>query len=78
MPETPMPLAYRERDPGYRPGRRDDPFNAIVRRCSVKGAATGKLAGKKVGLMLTGRHFDEATLLRVAQAFERSVAWEKA
>lgn len=28
------------------------------------------------GLMLTGRHFDEATLLRVGHAFEQQAAWE--
>jgi len=50
MPEAPVPLTYRERDPGFRPSRQDDPLNAIVRRCSVKGAASGKLAGKRVGL----------------------------
>ncbi len=50
MPEVRPPLKYRERDPGYRPSRQEDPFNAIVRRCSVKGAPSGKLAGKRVGL----------------------------
>ena len=38
------------RDPGIRPQPNDDPLNAIVRRCSVKGAASGKLAGVRVGL----------------------------
>jgi amidase len=28
-----------------------------------------------VGLMLVGRHFDEATLLRAADAFERIADW---
>jgi aspartyl-tRNA(Asn)/glutamyl-tRNA(Gln) amidotransferase subunit A len=28
-----------------------------------------------VGLQLTGRRFDEATLLRVADAYERDTAW---
>jgi aspartyl-tRNA(Asn)/glutamyl-tRNA(Gln) amidotransferase subunit A len=28
-----------------------------------------------VGIQLTGRRFDEATLLRVADAFERDTAW---
>lgn len=44
------PLTYRERDPGNRPGRQEDPLNAIVRRCSVKGATSGKLAGKRIGV----------------------------
>ena len=35
---------------GNRPSLADDPFNAIVRRCRVTGAASGKLAGRKVGV----------------------------
>jgi amidase len=50
MPEPERPLKYYERDPGARPHPMDDPFNAILRRCSVKGARSGKLAGKRVGI----------------------------
>lgn len=32
--------------------------------------------GLPVGMMLTGRHFDEMTLYRVAHAFERTVDWK--
>jgi amidase len=32
------------------PAPGENPFNAIVRRCHVEGAATGPLAGKRVGL----------------------------
>ena len=35
---------------GNRPSRADDPFNAIVRRCRVTGANSGRLAGRKVGV----------------------------
>jgi amidase len=38
------------RDPGIRPSPQDDPYNAILRRCSVKGSGSGKLAGVRVGL----------------------------
>jgi amidase len=38
------------RDPGTRPSREDDPLNAIVRRCRVRGADTGPLAGKRVAV----------------------------
>jgi amidase len=38
------------RDPGASPAAGDDPFNAIVRRCSVKGTTSGRLSGKRVGL----------------------------
>jgi amidase len=34
--------------------------------------------GLPVGMMLTGRHFDEATLLGIADAYERSCDWRKA
>jgi amidase len=36
-----------------------------------------KSNGLPVGMMLTGRHFDDATLLRVAHAFEQQMPWEK-
>ena len=50
MPSALPAVKYGERYPGVRPSRREDPYNAIVRRCRVGGAATGKLAGKRVGL----------------------------
>ena len=50
MTEPREPLKYRDRDPGVRPSREDDPLNAILRRCRLKGASTGKLAGKRIGL----------------------------
>ena len=50
MPLPREPLKYRDRDPGQRPTRREDPLNAIVRRCTLRGASSGKLAGKRFGL----------------------------
>ena len=50
MPMPQEPLKYRDRDPGQRPSREEDPYNAIVRRCRLKGAGSGKLAGKRFGL----------------------------
>ena len=41
---------YTERQLGARPTATEDPFNAIIRRCSVKGASNGKLSGKRFGL----------------------------
>ena len=32
--------------------------------------------GLPVGLMLIGRHFDEATIYRAAHAYEQSVDWK--
>lgn len=44
------PLRHLTRDPGKRPTDTEDPLNAFIRMCSVKGAETGPLAGKTVGL----------------------------
>jgi amidase len=33
--------------------------------------------GLPVGMMLIGKHYDEATLYRAGQAFETSVDWKK-
>jgi amidase len=49
-PSPDLPVKYPERDPGFRPQPDNDPFNAILRRCSVKGARDGKLAGKRIGI----------------------------
>jgi len=35
----------------------------------------GKVDGLPIGMMLIGRHFDEATLIRAAHAFEQSGDW---
>ncbi len=37
----------------------------------------GLVDGLPVGLMLVGRHYDEATINRAAAAFERGVAWQE-
>ena len=50
MPQPHEPLKYLDRDPGYRPSRQEDPFNAIVRRCTLRGGSSGKLAGKRFAL----------------------------
>ena len=50
MPEPREPIKYPDRDPGYKPSRQDDPYNAIIRRCTLRGAPSGKLAGKRIGL----------------------------
>ncbi|MBM3490005.1 MAG: amidase [Alphaproteobacteria bacterium] len=61
------PLRHLERDPGYRPGPAEDPLNAFIRKCQIKGAASGPLAGRTVALkdhtavagvpMTLGSHF---------------------
>jgi amidase len=37
----------------------------------------GKIDGLPVGMMLVGKHFDEATLLRAGEAFEQATEWEQ-
>jgi amidase len=49
-PSPPLPVKYPQRDLGFRPQPENDPLNAILRRCSVKGASAGKLAGKRIGI----------------------------
>ena len=41
---------YRDRKAGVRPSPKDDPLNAIVTRCNVKGASSGLLKGKRVAV----------------------------
>lgn len=50
LPQPEMPVRYAERDKGRRPTPEEDPYNAFIRKCLVKGAPTGPLAGKTVGL----------------------------
>ena len=37
----------------------------------------GKVGGLPIGMMLVGRHFDEATLIQAAAAFERATDWRQ-
>lgn len=50
LPALQLETKYRERDKGYRPTSEEDPYNVFIRKCLVKGAPSGKLAGKRVGL----------------------------
>lgn len=50
LPRPEIPVRYTERDKGRRPTPEEDPCNVFIRRCLVKGAAEGPLAGKRVGL----------------------------
>lgn len=46
----PKPQVVRERAPGHRPTRDEDPLNAWYQRCSIGGEGSGLLAGKRVGV----------------------------
>jgi len=50
LPDPRPRVEYTDRDPGYRPGRGEDPLNAFVTKCRVEGADDGPLAGVEVGL----------------------------
>jgi aspartyl-tRNA(Asn)/glutamyl-tRNA(Gln) amidotransferase subunit A len=66
-------------------GRTKEDVRAALLRMSRPGNLTGLPAislpcgstadNLPVGLQLFGRHYDEATLLRVAYAFERATPW---
>lgn len=42
--------SYTDRDPGYRPGPDEDPLNAFVTKCTVRGATDGPLADYEMGI----------------------------
>ena len=50
LDEPTIELRHTTRDPGRAPRGGEDPFNAVVRFCEVKGAADGPLAGRTVGV----------------------------
>jgi len=47
---SPSVTRYRDRDAGRRPTPEEDPLNAVVRKIKVKGAASGKLKGKRIAV----------------------------
>ena len=49
MPDE-VPIGKYPRTPGYRPGPEENPHNAWYRKSTIKGAASGKLKGKKIAL----------------------------
>jgi len=79
MPTSPVPA--------FRLGERvDDPLqmylidvftvSANLTGLPAVSVPSGFAAGRlPIGLQLTGRRFDEATLLRVADAYERDTTW---
>lgn len=50
LPEEPVPLIYTNRDPGRSPKDGEDPCNAFIRFCEVRGAPSGPLAGKRLAV----------------------------
>jgi amidase len=84
LPTVPMkatPLPGKHATPqevtrrSWEPTRNTCPFNvtghpAISVPCAMED-------GRPIGMMLVGRHWDEATIYRVAAAFERSGDWTR-
>jgi len=49
LPQPRFEVKY-PRTPGYRPTVEEDPLNAFITKCEIRGASSGKLAGKKVAV----------------------------
>ncbi len=50
LPEPRVPLKHLHRDPGWTPTAAEDPYNAVIRFCEVRGAPDGPLAGRRLGV----------------------------
>jgi amidase len=50
LDEPVVPLRHPYRDPGHTPLAGEDPYNAFIRFCEVRGADEGPLAGKTLGV----------------------------
>ena len=50
MAEPSLPVEFPDREGIHRPTRQEDPYNIFITKCLVKGAPTGPLNGKKVGI----------------------------
>ena len=50
LPQPRFAVRHKDRDPGYQPDEIEDPYNIYIRKCLVRGAASGVLQGKRVGL----------------------------
>ncbi|HXN85695.1 MAG TPA: amidase [Candidatus Binataceae bacterium] len=73
MPSTPM-KAHRRDQPGpYSMVTNTAPFD--VTGHPGLSLPCGKSDGLPIGMMLIGRHFDDATLLKLGYAYEQSVNW---
>lgn len=50
LPTPSVPLKYSDRDAGRAPEPTEDPCNAVIRFCEVRGAESGPLAGRRIGV----------------------------
>ncbi len=61
--ESPPPMLYPERGPGYRPSLSEDTYKAWLWKCAIGGGDTGLLAGKTVSFK------DHISVAGIPQAF---------
>jgi amidase len=76
MPSTPMKANRQDEQSPYSMITNTAPFDVTGHPGLSVPCAMSE--GLPVGMMLIGRHFDDATLLRIGSAFERSIDWRKA
>ena len=50
LPQPRFEVKYTDRNAGYRPDETEDPYNIFIRKCTVRGNASGALHRKRVGL----------------------------
>jgi amidase len=75
MPSTPMKAHRRTERSPYAMLTNTAPFD--VTGHPGLSIPCGMSDGLPIGLMLIGRHFNDATLLRLGYAYEQSVDWRK-
>jgi amidase len=84
LPTVPMkatPIPRQDASPqeitcrSWEPTRNTCPFN--VTGHPAMSLPCGMEDGRPIGLMLVGRHYDEATIYRAAEAFERDGDWTR-
>jgi len=82
MPTTPIhavklppanPTRQEDMSPGFTPIINTAPLDCTGH--PSMNVPCGMLDGLPVGMMLTGKHFDEMTIYRASDAFERAVDW---
>ena len=76
MPTTPMKAHRRDERAPYTMVTNTAPFD--ITGHPGLSVPCGMSDGLPIGLMLVGRHFEDATLLQLGHAYEQSIDWRKA
>ena len=76
-----LPTASLQASDAYRGANllylRNTSIGNILDLCGVSVPCGWTSAGLPIGLMIYGRSFDEASVLRIARAYERSTDWHE-